>query len=333
MEWSRMCMPKSCGGLGVRDLRKFNLAMLAKQGWRLLQETNTLVSTIMKAKYYPDSTILDAKLGNNPSYVWRSLVAAMDVVKAGARRQIGNGQATKIWHIPWLPSEDNGCVTTIMPEHLKDDTVNSLMNEEGNGWDIDVINDVFNHRDAELIKRIPVSMHERKDSWFWWLDDTGGCTVKICYRWLQGELDTMHSWFWKKLWTLKLPGKVIHFIWRVCRGCLPTAQALTIKRVAETGQCPWCRNEIETDTHVLFTCDFARSVWYSAGLQQRVQALGQEAAFTIFLRIFETCTQEQNALVAMLCWSIWNRRNKWFWDRINGSAFGVKEAAMNLHVE
>lgn len=32
----------------------------------------------------------------------------------------------------------------------------------------------------------------------------------------------------------------------------------------------------------------------------------------------------------MLCWSLWNRRNKWVWDKVNGSAFGVMAAARNL---
>lgn len=70
MAWSRMCKPKGCGGLGVRELKTFNLAMLAKQGWWLIQQTNVLVSGIMKVKYYPHTSFLEAELGNNPSYMW-----------------------------------------------------------------------------------------------------------------------------------------------------------------------------------------------------------------------------------------------------------------------
>lgn len=85
----------------------------------------------MKARYFPHTQFLNAEFGNNPSYVWRSLMAAMEVVKAEARRQIGDGKDTQIWHIPWLPSEDNGCLTTSMPDHLKESTVHNLMDETG----------------------------------------------------------------------------------------------------------------------------------------------------------------------------------------------------------
>ena len=47
-----MCWPKETGGLGFRDLQSFNLAMLAKQGWRLIQNEDSLVSRILRAKYY-----------------------------------------------------------------------------------------------------------------------------------------------------------------------------------------------------------------------------------------------------------------------------------------
>lgn len=56
---------------------------------------------------------------------------AKEVVRAGGRRKIGNGKETRVWDVPWLASKDNGCVTTEMPDYLKDITVSMLMDESG----------------------------------------------------------------------------------------------------------------------------------------------------------------------------------------------------------
>lgn len=52
--WEKMCWPKSEEGLNFRDLYAFNLALLAKQGWRLLHNLDSLVGRVLKAKCYPD---------------------------------------------------------------------------------------------------------------------------------------------------------------------------------------------------------------------------------------------------------------------------------------
>jgi len=68
-----MCISKSDGGMGFRNLHAFNLAMLGKQGWRLLSMHDVLPSRVFRAKYYPRGDFMGATLGHNPSFVWKSL--------------------------------------------------------------------------------------------------------------------------------------------------------------------------------------------------------------------------------------------------------------------
>ncbi|XP_074347574.1 uncharacterized protein LOC141686438 [Apium graveolens] len=81
MSWDRLCSAKEEGGLGFKKLKEFNVAMLAKQAWRLVNNVNPMVTKFMQARYFPDTDFLNASLGNNPSYLWRSILAAHDIIK------------------------------------------------------------------------------------------------------------------------------------------------------------------------------------------------------------------------------------------------------------
>jgi hypothetical protein len=62
LAWDRMTFPKVLGGMGFRDLRSFNLAMIAKQGWKILTNPSSLVAKIYKARYFPNSFFLTLNL-------------------------------------------------------------------------------------------------------------------------------------------------------------------------------------------------------------------------------------------------------------------------------
>ena len=81
--WEKLTRSKKDGGMGFKDLRAFNLAMLAKQGWRLLHDNSSLVYQCLKARYFPRTHFFDAKESPNCSFVWRSIVAALPILKVG----------------------------------------------------------------------------------------------------------------------------------------------------------------------------------------------------------------------------------------------------------
>ena len=92
--WDTLCQPKKEGGLGFKDLCKFNDAMLAKQVWRLIHNKESLFYKVFKSKYFPNSTIFEAKSANG-SYAWKSILKARRVITMGAKWRVGDGRC--IW--------------------------------------------------------------------------------------------------------------------------------------------------------------------------------------------------------------------------------------------
>ena len=83
ISWENMTRPKDKGGMGFRDLHIFNMAMLARQCWRLLQNPDSLCCEVLKALYFPTTSILEAKAKPGISYTSRSILKGVELLKEG----------------------------------------------------------------------------------------------------------------------------------------------------------------------------------------------------------------------------------------------------------
>ncbi|EOY22027.1 Uncharacterized protein TCM_014186 [Theobroma cacao] len=66
--------------MGFRDIRNFNQVMLTKQGWQLQMRIPTIALKLLKARYFPYGSFLDASMGSNPSYLWRSIRESQSLI-------------------------------------------------------------------------------------------------------------------------------------------------------------------------------------------------------------------------------------------------------------
>lgn len=143
--------------MGFRDLEVFNKALLAKQGWRLFHFPDSLVAVIRKEKYFPESGFLQARLGNNPSYAWRSIVQARHVLEKGLMWRVGNGPSIRIKEDRWLQALPTHQVLSPCYGLEPDARVSSLIDPNTGWWNYELIKENFNEEEASHICGLALS--------------------------------------------------------------------------------------------------------------------------------------------------------------------------------
>ena len=85
MNWDQVTKPKRYGGLGIREARQTNIALLSKIIWHLLVGDGGLWGAVLSHKYFGMHGACPFVPKNGASYLWQSLVKAWSIIKDGFR--------------------------------------------------------------------------------------------------------------------------------------------------------------------------------------------------------------------------------------------------------
>ncbi|KAA3460843.1 reverse transcriptase [Gossypium australe] len=231
--WSHLCRPKNEGGLGFRNMAQFNIAMLAKQGWRFLENPKSLVAQVFKAKYFPNSDFLNSQLGSRNSYTWRSIWAARGILEKGLIWKVGTGSSISIVNDVWVPDLVNSSLLSSYPGS-SDNKVEVLINCRTREWNREEIEYTFVADEVDKILRIPLAQSPHDDFLAWRGEPTGMFSVKSTYKLLQ-SLD-------------------------------PIAYALI-----SNSSCPRCGLGSETLSHLFRDCSVSAAMWSHLTETQLIQ--------------------------------------------------------------
>ncbi|KHN31029.1 Putative ribonuclease H protein, partial [Glycine soja] len=73
ISWEVVCLPKEKEGLGIEDINNFNLALLGKWKWNLMQNQGELWTRVLESKYGGWRGLMDANSAAHESIWWRDL--------------------------------------------------------------------------------------------------------------------------------------------------------------------------------------------------------------------------------------------------------------------
>ena len=119
--------------------------MLAKQGWRLLQNLTSSITRLYKALYYPKGDSIKAQLGTTPPFSWRSILEAREVLVQGLRWQVRSGEKID----KWIPDIYPRCPSSPQSGDAPQ-LVSELINHFTRRWDQEKLERFFTPADVDL---------------------------------------------------------------------------------------------------------------------------------------------------------------------------------------
>ncbi|XP_043714777.1 uncharacterized protein LOC122663141 [Telopea speciosissima] len=246
MSWQRLCRPKSRGGLGFKDSKLQNRALLAKAAWRLWSSPNSHWAKFFKSIYFPHCDFLEARVGNRPSRGWRSILVGRDVILEGFIWKIGDGTRIRIWGDSWVPTLPNWKLQCPRLEGCNIEMVADLIDQSNRRWNLKLLHSVFDPTDRNAILKIPLSLYLGVDKRCWGASKNGLFFVKSAYHFLAKKEDEVISarasssrsrqWeltpdvVWNRIWSIQTLPKIKAFLWRVCNEAIASGASLQLRK-------------------------------------------------------------------------------------------------------
>ena len=322
--WDKICVPLEESGLGFRDFHDFNLALLAKQMWRLLKYPHSLLARVLKGQYYKHSSPITVGRANNPSYGWRSILASKPVLQQGLRKRIGNGHDTKAWEEPWLPTKPARPPNNIAFPRDEELRVYHLIDANAMTWNLDLLRLFVAEEDISHIVLLRVSRTGRPDSFSWDFTKSGLYTVKSGYsvahdmRLKAGShvaAEPSTTVLKAAVWKMKAPRKLKHFLWQATSGFLATAAQLHGRHCSRESTCSRCGAESESINHTLFECPPALQCWALSPIPTSpgifpCTSLYANIDFLLFRAKKRGVSPDVMTTFPWIAWYIWKARNE-----------------------
>lgn len=251
-------------------MEDLNRALIAKLGWEMIKQKESLWVKALAAKYCRGPNLLSAKESRGASWVWQSLLQVTDLIVAGFCWGVRSGAELNIWCDPWV-LELPDFIPRLKWGTLVDRNINKvqdLISEASRSWKESVIRDIFEDDSASAILSISLPQVRQADVPRWTHNPQGMLTVKFAYLFDQrarfSDTGDLSFTEWKRIWQLKMQHRLRLLCWKLAANAHPLRGRMghpSQPHDLETMGCPLCLAYEETREHLFLGCQFSITLW------------------------------------------------------------------------
>ncbi|XP_078168462.1 uncharacterized protein LOC144562969 [Carex rostrata] len=136
ISWQKICESIENGGLGIRDMKTFNQALILKMVWQLASNSDKLWVQIFKAKYFSKAGLWAIKNKRDASPLWREIQDLKHILKDQLGWHVGQGTRIKALNEPWFTGCELQHITT---NAQRDAMVADIFDEQQGCWRAEMI--------------------------------------------------------------------------------------------------------------------------------------------------------------------------------------------------
>ncbi|KAL8544462.1 hypothetical protein ACS0TY_004859 [Phlomoides rotata] len=336
------------GGLGLRELGRFNVSLLSKWIWQFLNEPSRLWVRVVQSRHgglgmvYERTTYREGarrrgvRSAQATSGWWRD-ICNIYVGKEGRGvcndiyKVIGNGEGTDFWRDIWagdvpLCEKFNRLyrLSTQREDRVGD---MGIWEEHGWRWDFKWRRGLRGRETEELITLIAcidrnIPRREEQDQWRWRHSGTGYFSTKIAFQQHRdgqetGSVTELRRMALNRLWGCHAPRRYQVIIWKLLHERMPTRDKLKLIGVipeTEVARCSWGCSAEEDVYHLFFTCQVVWQIWQKIYVWLGTDMVIHQNPATKFLHHGETLGSGKLIPIATtiwvaVTWTMWSHRN------------------------
>ncbi|GJY65266.1 sodium/hydrogen exchanger 6 [Tanacetum coccineum] len=317
--WDSVCMPKHEGGLGIRRIEDFNIALMATHIWSIFTHRESLWVKWVHTYKLKGRSFWDVPCRGDASWGWRKLLQIRSTIRPFIWHKINNGKSTSVWFDRWTdvcPLKDLLSNRDIVRSGFSlENSVSNLISDGVWRWPLDWLS-----RFPFLAQlHVPVLLDDMDDVILWRDRDGVLRSFLVACVWdtIRSRADMVY-WYNVVWFSYCIPRHAIHML-LVIQQKLKTQDRLLQWDVGPSIdlnllKCPLCDLVPDSHDHLFFECSFSSQVWSKVrvlcGMDAIPPHLSDVVAFIVPLSKGKTVVSIiSRIVVAATSYYIWLERN------------------------